>query len=685
MPRTRSHTALYGGIEAGVSEVQSAVLRPHQPRKRSKGGKGRLETLLDLPLNVLTKVFCALHPQDLLQLSRTTKALRGLLTSRHSAFIWKTSLQHETQLPPCPSYMNEMQYINLAFSAHCHECLKPNIRTILWEFGVRYCPGCKTTKTIVRDADGTLPGAEELSVDWVLCIAHGRASKVLCHVSEIEHVCRIWETIKHNNEDVGRFAREQRARIDQITEWADQCYDWEELRSVEIKSYRPDHGARREERLQSVIQRIRALGEFDKEIDFMQPSGFAALLKESMVRKPSRLTDNGWNGMRDRIIEILHQQKTLRLRAEKKAVLEDRFAALCSFVRSCTGPGIRTPASKLCPKPVDFAVMPEFLSLMDAPSDIRVTERSFEHLRPAFSSLQTRWDNNIKERLQPYLPGVESMGNEGMLPTLDERLHLATTVFACRTCDEGRKLLWWPWLKAHPCLREGGVPGSEYETLLGEIAEMCPLQIEHGIVATLVRDSGQARAQARNLVEMFALDPDSATCADMDETQRHIYCRACTKPGRTLAMTWRGAMEHAYYWLWKPHPGSRIWSLPSFEEELMIEQTLHDLGRDPMQYKTWCCAYCDDDCGPEENINSVKQHLWLKHAIWYADTKKGDLYGHPGVIGLDRKPLYLCDRAVPVETVSRQEMVTWKDADKADWDVQSTVERILTWSAQIED
>ena len=25
------------------------------------------------------------------------------------------------------------------------ECLKPNVKSVLWEFGVRYCPSCKET------------------------------------------------------------------------------------------------------------------------------------------------------------------------------------------------------------------------------------------------------------------------------------------------------------------------------------------------------------------------------------------------------------------------------------------------------------------------------------------------------------------------------------------------------------
>ncbi len=38
---------------------------------------------------------------------------------RSSISIWKTALSRDT-LPPKPADFNEPQYINLAFSEHCH-------------------------------------------------------------------------------------------------------------------------------------------------------------------------------------------------------------------------------------------------------------------------------------------------------------------------------------------------------------------------------------------------------------------------------------------------------------------------------------------------------------------------------------------------------------------------------------
>ncbi|KII86833.1 hypothetical protein PLICRDRAFT_113612, partial [Plicaturopsis crispa FD-325 SS-3] len=83
------------------------------------------------------------HPSDLLQLARCTKPLRAMLTSRDARPIWRQTLSNVTPtMPPCPPDLNEMQYANLAFSTHCHECCSHTRDEILWAFRVRLCENC---------------------------------------------------------------------------------------------------------------------------------------------------------------------------------------------------------------------------------------------------------------------------------------------------------------------------------------------------------------------------------------------------------------------------------------------------------------------------------------------------------------------------------------------------------------
>ncbi|KAF9234857.1 hypothetical protein BU15DRAFT_25152, partial [Melanogaster broomeanus] len=82
-----------------------------------------------------------LHPMDLLNLARTTKAFRQLLMRKSSAFVWKAALGRVEGLPACPPDLNEPQYAYLAFYPHCHHCGNV-VPTIHWRLRLRYCPSC---------------------------------------------------------------------------------------------------------------------------------------------------------------------------------------------------------------------------------------------------------------------------------------------------------------------------------------------------------------------------------------------------------------------------------------------------------------------------------------------------------------------------------------------------------------
>jgi hypothetical protein len=66
------------------------------------------------------QIFGHLNPLDILNLARTTKALRDILMRRSAISVWKEARSNVEGLPPCPADMTEAQYANLAFSPHCH-------------------------------------------------------------------------------------------------------------------------------------------------------------------------------------------------------------------------------------------------------------------------------------------------------------------------------------------------------------------------------------------------------------------------------------------------------------------------------------------------------------------------------------------------------------------------------------
>ena len=118
----------------GKTKLEQGGSEPKQTRRRRSG---RLSKFPAMPLDVMyevrclvlgwgpsltfpaTQIFSLLHPRDLLRVSWTTKAFRGVLTDRSSKPIWKTSLASVDELPPCPRDLPEPAYAALLFSPYC--------------------------------------------------------------------------------------------------------------------------------------------------------------------------------------------------------------------------------------------------------------------------------------------------------------------------------------------------------------------------------------------------------------------------------------------------------------------------------------------------------------------------------------------------------------------------------------
>ncbi|EED84917.1 predicted protein [Postia placenta Mad-698-R] len=106
---------------------------------------GSTMTLTDLPLDILLQIFSFLDPGDLLILARTNKPFRSTLMHRESRSIWTAAIAETPYLPPCPEWLTEPQYADLAFGEQCYLCgtkvFKPR-RWTYWEYNVRYCGYC---------------------------------------------------------------------------------------------------------------------------------------------------------------------------------------------------------------------------------------------------------------------------------------------------------------------------------------------------------------------------------------------------------------------------------------------------------------------------------------------------------------------------------------------------------------
>ncbi|KAG8913424.1 hypothetical protein FRC00_002425, partial [Tulasnella sp. 408] len=90
-------------------------------RKTSRAG----DPFTPLPLDTVYEIFGFLTPLELLQLSRTNKALRSFLMSKRSSIAWKAARAAATPpVPICPKDLSEPQLAVLLFTKDCTVCGK---------------------------------------------------------------------------------------------------------------------------------------------------------------------------------------------------------------------------------------------------------------------------------------------------------------------------------------------------------------------------------------------------------------------------------------------------------------------------------------------------------------------------------------------------------------------------------
>jgi len=136
-----------------ISQHKTDVLAGHPTIRTASAHKSALASqsirgppLLGVPLDIAfevaatfdgnyprinhAQIFSLVWPIDLLQLARTSKALRAHLMSRSSAPIWTACRQQVEGLPPCPKHLSDPQYFDLAFDHHCQ--VSGTIWLIVW-------------------------------------------------------------------------------------------------------------------------------------------------------------------------------------------------------------------------------------------------------------------------------------------------------------------------------------------------------------------------------------------------------------------------------------------------------------------------------------------------------------------------------------------------------------------------
>ncbi|KAL4242870.1 hypothetical protein ABKN59_011380 [Abortiporus biennis] len=278
-----------------------------------------------MPLEVLFEIFCSMHPRDLLHLSRATKAFRAVLTNKYAIRFWKASFRyHAKQLPPRFPNMNELALANLWFSPHCHNCLRQNIRDIMWDLRARYCNMCKRSALIrfrgpelqgwhvLRNSSGVQQGSYLIHWEKFLSISsieyEGAGTWYFADPKEREELTqKEWTIDKGFNDEKTRerIFEERKEFLKNNSRIARKCESWEDkqfaAREKEIHEIRV-------KRIAAIFDKLRELG-YEKELDDPMEEAKTALLRETVVLEPKALTDRAWPRIQKKVIPIMEHSR----------------------------------------------------------------------------------------------------------------------------------------------------------------------------------------------------------------------------------------------------------------------------------------------------------------------------------------------------------------------------------------
>ncbi|KAI0362026.1 hypothetical protein OH77DRAFT_1441188 [Trametes cingulata] len=487
-----------------------------------------------------------MHPRDLLNLARTSEAFRAFLMSRNSAPFWRAARQTVEGLPDCPPYLSEPEYANLMFFAHCHNCLTTNVHNIIFEFSVRYCRGCKNIIVLEYLAPhdeyvAMLQQSMDQNEDVLNLhiVVKDDVHRAYYHAWEWQDLQYGWEALRDDAEAKRRFLQDRAAAVRLVQESCDALYDWKE---AQVQNRAQELEDIRTERINTILDFLMEEG-WTEELQMMQPEDYTALAQQQWARRAVKLTRRGWANISGDVHAFMADVQHRRLWEVRRAVLHDRFSTFDQLLASYYAPDTpRTAIEDTDPKVVDFAMMPAFKEVFDAPHDgpLVLANDDPTTVRTLVGTWRREWKEARKAELVEKLVAA--------IPDLagaEDPLNLAIAAFSCHCMPRGVPLR-FPALLAHACTRDSPRRWAPdvYDATIAEYSDVTALSLSR------IRVDSEMILRLRAIIRALGLDPLTATLEQLQRCEVRLRCRTCIyRPGdgvthRIEAFDWLRALKH---------------------------------------------------------------------------------------------------------------------------------------------
>ncbi|KAI0319399.1 hypothetical protein OF83DRAFT_1170230 [Amylostereum chailletii] len=636
------------------SKGKSRNKQPVKSKGPSRRVQGRLQNMLEMPMDVLFLIFYDLLPQDLLNLSRTSKNLRAVLMSRNAVSVWKTSRTNVPgpPTPAPPSDLSEPAWAHLLYGgAVCWSCKAKNIHRIDFALRRRMCTHCMKQNLVYASKFGSkCPDLDQSLMDFLPYThtggwAHGHSSNSRFYwrpdlYTMNTKVARLQKNIKLNTPGARKaydeFRKEKVLYVDSIMQGVDIYEKW--VRDSEISK-----GNEREDKIDKryndIVNRLIDLGYEEEE---MTNYSFQRL---STVRIDREITDASWKKIRPSLEQWLKDERARKYDQKCRQAAPLRMKKI--------GPVYLDYLKTLLPIElfliptldvvVDLKVkLPCIDQLLALDPDLEITQSQLDHLADVLPTDVLEWTlktmRDISSKSLPPFPVPSSFApvtlsspspalnaiRQGLLPPSHITTDLATTVFGCgferRNIVIGREVIYATQLQLSVACSERGVKAAKKI-----------IQLEN--------------------VNLYV------TAAELDRQDSLFKCLTCLSPsadGKTVsdyAFTWRGCVEHFITSSSETHPEPSFQVLSSAEASTYPQRrSVPTCARYSDQQRYWMCNHCpvnhnnfnDQDAWSQlfhshgQSWKDVEAHLRAEHGV-QKPVEDVDLFFLPSYFGISHR------------------------------------------------
>ncbi|KAJ3900768.1 hypothetical protein F5879DRAFT_992579 [Lentinula edodes] len=560
-----------------------------------RGKLGLLEKLArDVPLDIMFEVQ---KPNDLINLARTTRDLRGILMSKSSELIWRTARSNLDGLPPLPKDLTITDSVESRFPqlynlkrTQPRDYRDANIlpREVISPVTSKHCVHFGTKKY----PPITLPGI-------------GRKSTTVRHIGHLALAQRLraeYDALS-KEEDIDIWIALKMEEQEAVREHGRLCQEW----YVTMLENRQEELL--EERKQMIFKKLEEIG-LREEVEIMINSPQSHLfLRHDSVNQSKQLTEQAWRKIEPDLVKVLSDHRQRRIVEETKVSARQRYVLLEKVYNSFTsGADLRDP----------FPLVGDILNhqffedlIWDTPRETILTKEFFssqlaqflptfiQHWRPAkILELVSIMEKNI--------PGFKTSD-----------LYLATAVFDCKRC---RRKLHFPEMFYHECCLE---PRLSRNSRIRVYIQFFDHDDPKGPwnSSQLLFDK-PASETMKAIVEVCNLDPKTTTTQDLYAANPLAECSTCDQSNHwrnsgRLFMRFKELLVHKFtdHYPIKPHE----YTVNSFGEE--IEAIVK---REPFNLSYLRCMHCHVQVG--NKARNICKHLEESHGIMFDKSSESRYY-----------------------------------------------------------